>query len=139
MLSENNKMLDEEEFIDLSEPDEEISCSGSTHYMYKENIFFFKVGNDRYSTIIAGDVGYKPIIIYRDFLIDKLGFTLENDYGLTDMIQEYTYKGNTYYLKYLSYDLDCISWEIKIPDGKIPKTFLDVAIMLDEIDISEYI
>lgn len=135
MLLENNN---EEVLIDLSEPNEDIECSKSESYMYKNKTLFFKRSSGGYASIINCDAWYKPMIIYRDFLTEKLGFTLEKEYGLTDIFHEYTYKGYTYYLKCLSDGIDVISWEFKSTDEKIPKTFLDVAIVLSEIDVSQY-
>lgn len=66
--------------------------------------------NNVRSIYITDDEGYKPIIECRDILIDEMNFTLETEYGITDMTQDYSYQDKKYFLKYLS-DLDLIVFQ----------------------------
>lgn len=93
--------------------------------------------DNTYSTVISLDVGYRPLLLYRDHLINELGFTLENEYGITDMTQEYSYKGNSYSLVYWSYDLDMIMFNVHAENEKIPKCFFETALYLKRLDISQ--
>ena len=88
-------------------------------------------------TAVAVDVGYEPMLLYRDFLTDELHFTLETEYGLTNMIAEFTYHGNSFTLDYDA-DCDSVFLSVNIKDEKIPKCFFEAVSALEKIDIEKY-
>lgn len=125
-------------FVSLSEltPCEENHPTGYRHYRYMD-MFLSLSGDDRLSYVITGDTGYQPMLLYRDHLTEELGFKQENDYGLTDMVQEYSYKGFRFVLDFCA-DADTISFDVYMKDEKVPKCFFETALLLDRIDVSKF-
>lgn len=78
-----------------------------------------------YCFYITSDVGYKPILKCRDFLTDELNFELETEYGLTDITQEYLYKGTRFQLQFLEIH-DAIMLNV-LNEDNIPLWLLETA------------
>lgn len=91
---------------------------------------------DLKSIIVAYDEGYQPIIEFRDILINKLGFQLETEYGITDMTQIFNYQNKKYELKYYSED-DMIFFETNVKDESQLNFFRTVAAYLKKENISK--
>ena len=115
----------------------EIRACGSSSNLCKYMDRFVVITTDnKLLTCITGDSGYEPILIYRDCLTDELRFTLENEYGLTNMVEKFTYHGNSFILEY---DVDCNSvfFSVDIKDEKIPKCFFETISYLEKIDVEK--
>ena len=109
-------------------------CESSSKCYNYMGFFVVRTNDNKLLTAIAGDSGYEPMLIYRDYLINELNFTLKNDYGLTNMVAEYTYHGDSYVLEY---DELCngIYLSVDIKDEKIPKRFFETVSFLEKIDV----
>ena len=88
-------------------------------------------------TAITGDSGYEPILIYRDCLTDELNFTLKNEHGLTNMVEEFTYRGDSFVLEY-NMDCNCVFLSVDVKDEKIPKCFFETISYLEKIDVERF-
>ena len=113
------------------------ACGNSSNFCKYMDLFVVITTDNKLMSIITYDTGYEPLLIYRDYLIDELNFTLENEYGLTDMVNEYTYHGNSFILKY---DMlcDAIYFSVDIKDEKIPKCFFETISYLEKIDVKKF-
>ncbi len=127
-----------DEYIHLSDLNlpEEILPSGSKMFSYGG--FYVLLRKNQLSILIESDVEYRAMLLYRDCLVDELGFTLENEYGLTDMIQTYSYNGNTFCLEYDSYVDEMIFFNVHFENEKIPKCYFEVASYLQNIDVAKF-
>ena len=95
-------------------------------------LMIFDLKNNYKSIVLTCDEGYAPIMEYRDTLIEKLGFTIENEYGLEDIIYELSYQNKQYSLKYIC-DEEMIIFEAIINNDEELKIFRESAIhMLNE-------
>lgn len=77
--------------------------------------------DDKYSVILDMDKGFKPVIRYADFL-EKIGFTCDSAYGITDMTYIFTYNDVKYILFYDNCD-DVISFIVKSNDSNVINIF----------------
>ena len=50
--------------------------------------------------VLDTDTGYELMLKYRDTLLEKFNFELLSEYGLTDMVNVFSYKNNQYTLCY---------------------------------------
>jgi len=113
------------------------ACEGSSNLYKYMDMFVVMTTDNKLLTAITGDLGYEPLLIYRDCLTDELNFTLENEYGLTDMVGNYTYNGDSYRLQY-DMDCDAIYFSVDIKDEKIPKYFFETVSYLEKLDVKKY-
>ena len=113
------------------------ACDGSSKIYKYADWFAIQTKDNKLMTAIAVDAGYEPMLLYRDFLTDELNFTLENNYGLTNMAAEFTYHGNFFILEFDA-ECDAVYLSVDIKDEKIPKCFFDAVSDLKKIDIEKY-
>ena len=113
------------------------ACDGSSKIYKYADWFAIQTKDNKLMTAIAVDAGYEPMLLYRDFLTDELNFTLENNYGLTNMAAEFTYHGNFFILEFDA-ECDAVYLSVDIKDEKIPKWFFDAVSDLKKIDIEKY-
>lgn len=90
-----------------------------------KNLVVVVLSDNVYCIYITFDLGYKPILKCRDFLTDELNFELETEYGLTDITQEYLYKGTRFQLQFLKIH-DAIMLNV-LNEDNIPLWLLEVA------------
>lgn len=128
-----DKIQTDDAYVSLS--DFCASEKNSKLYTYMDITVLITTDN-KLSAFIVSDTGYEPMVLYRDHLIDELGFTLEKEYGLTDMTQEYSYKGNSFHLEYDA-DSDTIFFQVDIKNEKIPKYFFETVSYLENIDVTK--
>ena len=50
--------------------------------------------------VLDTNKGYERMLKYRDTLLEKFNFELRSEYGLTDMVNVFSYKNNQYTLCY---------------------------------------
>lgn len=79
------------------------------------------VKNDELWVFLDTDNGYEPIIRYADFL-EKIGFTCDSAYGITDMTYNFTYNNVNYILSYDSGE-DAITFAVKSNDSNATNIF----------------
>lgn len=77
------------------------------------------------------------MVQYTEYLTDVLGFELKGVLGITDMTQEYSYRGYSYRLEYDSYE-DIITFNVCIENETVPRCFFEAAELLKAIDVSKY-
>ena len=70
-------------------------------------------------------------------LINRLGFVLEEEYGVTDMVQKYSCQGFSFTLEYMGYDMDAIFFRVHTEGEEIPQCYLDAAEYLNSLEVSE--
>ena len=104
-------------------------------YRYKNLLIQRRKGE--YVLCLAGDMGYRPILQYREALINRLGFVLEEEYGVTDMVQKYSCQGFSFTLEYMGYDMDAIFFRVHTEDEEIPQCYLKAAEYLNSLEVSE--
>jgi len=104
------------------------------YYQYNGIVGF--VFNDMFSTIISCDTSYEAMLLYRKHLTEQLGFTLENECGITEMTQEYTYQG--WEFKLFFYEDESIFFKGQVKNGIMPKCYFDTVSYLREVDVSQY-
>ena len=118
-------------YVNLSEL--HVCGDSSKLYNYKD-IFVVITTDNKLLAAIASDSGYEPMLLYRDCLTNELNFTLKNEYGLINMVGEYTYHGNSFVLEYDA-DCDAIYFSVDIKNEKIPKCFFETISYLEKIDV----
>ena len=122
------------DYVNLSEL---CPCENSSNLYQYMDLFVVITTDNKLLTAITADSGYEPLLIYRDCLTDELHFTLETEYGLTDMVGEYSYGGNSFVLEYDA-DCDSVYFSVDIKDEKIPKCFFETVSYLEKIDVKKF-
>ena len=129
-----NKYQTDDTYVTLSE----IRAGGGSSNLYRYMDLFVVITTDnKLLTAITGDSGYEPMLLYRDYLTDELSFTLESEYGLTNMVAEFIYQGNSFVLNY-DVDCDAIYFSVDIKDEKVPKCFFETISNLEKIDVKKF-
>ena len=75
---------------------------GRISWVYIDNQELVELAKDDSSRLIVLDTdkGYELMLKYRDTLLEKFNFELLSEYGLTDMVNVFSYKNNRYTLCY---------------------------------------
>ena len=112
------------------------ACGDSSKLYQYMDTFVVVTSDNRLLAAIISDCGFEPLLRYRDCLINELHFTLENEYGLTNMVGDYTYQGNSFILEY---DMDCdtIYFSVDIKNETIPSCFFETISYLEKIDVKK--
>lgn len=134
LWGKDNQGQTDDVYISVSELSK---CEDSSNFYKYMDWFVVLTTDNKLLTCITEDSGYEPMLIYRDFLVDELNFTLENEYGLTNMVGKFTYQGNSFILEY---DVECNSvfFSVDIKDEKIPKCFFETISYLEKLDAEKY-
>ena len=85
------------------------------------------INDNCHSIVLDVDESYKPIINYRDELIEKFNFNLLSEYGITDMVQNFEYDNVKFELKYNSNE-DMILFDVYTNDEKILDKYRKIAV-----------
>ena len=134
LWEKDNQDQTDDAYICLSELSK---CNNSSNLYKYRDWFVVLTADNKLSTAITNGGGYEPILLYREYLINECGFTLENEYGLTNMIGVYSYNGNFFVLEY-DVDCDAIFFSVDIKDEKIPKCFFETISYLEKLDAEKY-
>ncbi|MBQ6824036.1 MAG: hypothetical protein IJP27_05245 [Clostridia bacterium] len=127
-----------DEYISLTELNPTKGTEESSGEIYKYKELFCMACKDYHMVCIEGNVGYEAAVLCRDYLIEKLGFVLINEYGLTDMVRVFSYKGNIFELEYDSYNGGDIFFRVNVENDQVPKTFFEAATHLGKLDVAKY-
>jgi len=79
--------------------------------------------------------GYERMLKYRDTLLEKFNFELRSEYGLTDMVNVFSYKNNQYTLCY-SCDEDMVTLETLPRTEEELKEYRKIAAFLQDMHSS---
>lgn len=69
--------------------------------MNDDELIISPYSGNKQMILITGNEGFEPMFECKQILINKLGFVLVNEFGVTNMIQDYLYNKKQYSLNYI--------------------------------------